>query len=40
LPALAIFHRSLKKGDQFDRKHFLPVGFGIIFIICAFILGL
>lgn len=40
LPAFAVFHRSLKKGDQFDRKHFLPVGFGIVFIISAFILGL
>jgi len=40
LPALAVFHRLLKKGDQFDRKHFLPIAIGITFIISAFILGL
>ncbi len=40
LPAFAIFHRLLKKGDQFDLKHFLPIAFGITFIISAFILGL
>jgi len=40
LPALAVFHRLLKKGDQLDRKHFLPIAFGIIFTISAFILGL
>lgn len=40
LPAFTIFHRLLKKGDQFDSQHFLPVAFGITFIISAFILGL
>lgn len=40
LPAFALLHRTLKKGDQFDRRHFLPVAFGITFIISAFILGL
>ena len=40
LPAFAIFHRLLKTGDQFDRRHFLPVAFGIALIISAFILGL
>lgn len=40
LPAFAVFHRSLKKGDQLDRGHFLPVAFGITFIISAFIFGL
>jgi len=40
LPALAVFHRWLKKGDQFECKHFLPIAFGITFIISAFILGL
>jgi MFS family permease len=39
LPVFTIFHRLLKKGDQIDRKHFLPVAFGITFSICAFVLG-
>lgn len=40
LPAFTIFHRLLKKGDMINRKHFLPLAFGITFIICGFILGL
>lgn len=40
LPAFTIFHRLLKRGEWLDRKHFLPLAFGITFIICAFILGL
>lgn len=40
LPAFTIFHRLLKKGDQIERKHFLPLAFGITFIISAFMLGL
>jgi len=39
LPAFSIFHRLLKKGDNLEQKHFLPLSFGITFIICAFILG-
>lgn len=40
LPAFTIFHRLLKRGDQLDRRHFLPLAFGIAFIISAFVLGL
>ncbi len=40
LPAFTVFHRLLKRGDELDRKHFLPIAFGITFIISAFILGL
>lgn len=40
LPVFALFHRLLKKGDVIDRRHFLPLAFGITFIACAFILGL
>ena len=40
LPVFTIFHRLLKKGDQIERKHFLPLAFGITFIISAFMLGL
>ncbi len=40
LPALAVFHRLLKRGDKFDRRHFLPIAFGIVFVVSAFILGL
>ncbi len=40
LPIFTIFHRLLKKDDKIDRKHFLPLAFGITFIISAFILGI
>lgn len=40
LPVFTIFHRLLKKGDQIEQKHFLPLAFGITFIISAFMLGL
>lgn len=40
LPAFTIFHRLMKKGDRIDRRHFLPIAFGIAFVISAFILGL
>lgn len=40
LPTFTICHRLLKKGDQIERKHFLPLAFGISFIISAFMLGL
>lgn len=40
LPAFTIIHRLLKKGNFIDRKHFLPLAFGLTLIICAFILGL
>ncbi len=30
LPAFTVFHRLLKKGDMIDRKHFLPLAFGIL----------
>jgi hypothetical protein len=39
LPVFAIFHRLLKKGDQIERKHFLPLAFGVTFVISAFMLG-
>jgi hypothetical protein len=40
VPAFTIFHRLLKRGEMIERKHFLPLAFGITFIITAFILGL
>ncbi len=40
LPIFTIFHRLLKKGDLIERNQFLPIAFGVTFIICAFILGL
>lgn len=40
VPAFTIFHRLLKKGDSIELKHFLPLAFGIVFIISAFIFGL
>ena len=40
LPVFTIFHRLLKRGDQIELKHFLPIAFGITFAICSFILGM
>lgn len=40
VPLFTIFHRSLKRGDKIERKHFLPLAFGTSLIISAFILGL
>jgi len=40
LPAFAVFHRVLKRGDVMEYKHFLPLALGITLTICSFILGL
>lgn len=40
LSVFTIFHRLLKRGDKIDGKHFLPLAFGITFVISAFFLGL
>jgi hypothetical protein len=40
LPIFSIFHRLLKRDDKIESKHFLPLAFGIVFIISAFFLGL
>ena len=40
LPIFGIFHRLIKKGDIIERNQFLPLAFGVTFVICAFILGL
>jgi hypothetical protein len=40
LPFFSIFHRLLKRADKIESKHFLPLAFGITFIISAFFLGL
>ena len=40
LPFFTIFHRLLKKGESIELKHFLPVAFGVTFVICGYILGL
>jgi hypothetical protein len=40
LPVFTIIHRLLKRGESIELKHFLPVAFGITFVICGFILGL
>lgn len=38
LPAFMILHRTMKRGDLIDLKHFLPIAFGITYIVCALIL--
>jgi hypothetical protein len=40
LPVFTIFHRLMKKGENIEFKHFLPIAFGVTFVICGFILGL
>lgn len=40
LPTFAIAHRLLSSGDLIETKHFLPVAFGSVLTLCAFILGL
>ena len=40
LPFFTVFHRLLKRGESIELKHFLPVAFGVTFVICGFILGL
>lgn len=40
LPAFAVFHRLLKRGDVIEYKHFLPLALGITLTICSFILGM
>lgn len=39
-PLFAVCHRLLERGNQIERKHFLPIAFGISTAISAFILGL
>ncbi len=40
LPIFTVFHRLLKRGDQIEEKHFLPLAFGTALAISAFVLGL
>lgn len=40
LPLFVVFHRLLRSGDKIEGKHFLPLAFGVAFILSAFILGL
>jgi hypothetical protein len=40
LPIFTVLHRLMKKGESIELKHFLPLAFGVTFIICGFILGL
>lgn len=40
VPAFAIFHRLLKRGEMIEQKHFLPLAFGVALTVSALILGL
>ena len=40
LPAFAILHRIMKRGDMIERRYFFPLAFGVTLTICSFILGL
>jgi hypothetical protein len=39
-PVFALLHRLLERGSMIDRKHLLPLAFGISLTISAFILGI
>ena len=39
VPAFAILHDTLRRGDLIEMKHFLPIGFALTLSLCAFILG-
>jgi hypothetical protein len=40
LPVFAILHNLLRRGDAIDKRHLLPLAFGVTLTICAFIFGL
>ena len=40
VPLMVGLHSSVRVGDFIETKHFLPIAFGVILSICAFILGL
>ena len=40
VPLIVALHSSVRVGDFIETKHFLPIAFGVILSICAFILGL
>jgi len=40
LPILVAAHQAVRRGDLMEMRHFLPIGFGITFTLCALILGL
>lgn len=40
LPVFAVLHSLLRRGEMIDKRHLLPLAFGVTLIICAFILGL
>ena len=40
IPVFTIFHRLLKRGEMIERKHLLPLAFGVTFVVSAFILSL
>jgi hypothetical protein len=39
VPLLVLFHSAFRAGDLIERKHFLPIVFGITLPLCAYILG-
>lgn len=40
LPVFAVLHRLVKRGDRIEEKHFLPLAYGVAWMISAFIIGL
>ena len=40
VPLFVLLHSTVRAGDLIERRHFLPVAFGITLTLCAYILGL
>lgn len=40
LPVFTVVHRLIKRGDQIEEKHFLPLAYGVAAVISAFVIGL
>ena len=39
VPIFVLFHSTVRAGDLIERRHFLPIAFGITLSLCAFLLG-
>ena len=40
VPLFIVVHRLIRRGESIELKHFIPLSFGIVLILCAFILGI
>jgi len=40
VPLFVIVHRLMKRGESIELRHFLPLSFGIVLVLCAFIFSM